>query len=152
MSEAKPRKRRLVHKQEYLDSQWAKGFGYSLSVTFGVGGLVFLVMAVAVTGLGLLHFSKPDQTNYTILSVFFGGFGLTAMWFGKILFRSANHIEPVVLITKHNANQLPDAETLVRGSDCPAVDQHAELLRAAQHGPQTPADQLLRATKTNKQD
>jgi hypothetical protein len=45
-----------------------------------------------------------------------------------------------------------DAETLVRGSDHPPIDHHAELLRAAGTGLETPAEELLRAGEASRQE
>jgi len=72
------------------------------------------------------------------------------MWFGRILFKRAEKIEPVALITQHNSRNLPDIETLVRGSD-PPLSQSTTLLRAVQQGQETPQEELLRAAQTNKQ-
>jgi hypothetical protein len=45
-----------------------------------------------------------------------------------------------------------NAETLVRGSERPLIDQQTELLRAAGQGSETPANQLLRAGQESGQD
>jgi len=60
---------------------------------------------------------------------------------------SAQEIEPVAPITRHNTGRLPEIETLVRPSDIPLSHQRAELLRATEPGQETPAEELLRSTE-----
>ncbi len=61
-------------------------------------------------------------------------------------------VKRVVPITKRSSHLLPPEETLVRPSDLPRSHQQAELLRAATHGSETPAEELLRATTNSKED
>ena len=65
------------------------------------------------------------------------------------LFKKGRKVERVVPITKRTTSTLPPEESLVRASNLPPSQQQAELLRAAQHGKETPSEELLRATITN---
>jgi hypothetical protein len=67
------------------------------------------------------------------------------------LMKLEEKIVPVAPITRRNAHHLPLEGSLVRASDAPPSQQQAELLRAAQHGKTTPAEELLRATSTDRQ-
>jgi hypothetical protein len=58
----------------------------------------------------------------------------------------AERLEPLVPLTRQNAEQLPAEQSLVRASSEPAEQQQAVLLRAAGSDTQTPAHELLRAT------
>jgi hypothetical protein len=82
----------------------------------------------------------------------FGIGGLTSLFGAVKTWQGAKKVEPVALLTKHNTGQLPEVKTLIRASDVPPLHQQAELLRAAQHGNETPAEELLRATATTRQD
>ncbi len=60
--------------------------------------------------------------------------------------------EPVNLAhAEIKAFQLSE-QNMVRPSDLPHSQQQAELLRAATHGPETPAEELLRAGQESDQD
>ena len=58
--------------------------------------------------------------------------------------RRGRAIENVRLLTVHNHHLLPAEETLLRAAIPPSQPQ-SELLRAAQSGKETPAEELLRA-------
>ncbi|MCW3055925.1 MAG: hypothetical protein JWN14_5095 [Chthonomonadales bacterium] len=69
-----------------------------------------------------------------------------ARWVAKTLYREAKQIGPVVLHTKVSQKRLPDGEALLRASDTPPSKEQLELLRVAQYSPDTPDEQLLRAS------
>ncbi|MCW3095794.1 MAG: hypothetical protein JWL77_1412 [Chthonomonadaceae bacterium] len=58
----------------------------------------------------------------------------------------------VVPLTRANESDLRAPDVLVRASQEPLQEQRAELLRSAQYGKETPADELLRATNGQRQD
>jgi hypothetical protein len=64
------------------------------------------------------------------------------------LAKKEQKFERVAPITRHTASLLPPKESLVRASNVPAT-QPGELLRAAQYGKETPAEELLRAGQEN---
>ncbi len=82
-----------------------------------------------------------------VLACISAGMFFTAFRF----YKKERKIERVAPITRQNAHLLPSKDSLVRASDVPASQLQTELLRAAQYGTATPADELLRAT-TNRQD
>jgi len=54
-------------------------------------------------------------------------------------------LDQIVVMRRPNTGNFPEVETLIRPSDLPPSNQQAELLRAAQDGKETPAEELLRA-------
>ena len=72
------------------------------------------------------------------------GLGLVTIRLTDNVSIEAQNIEPVALLTRHNAKHLPEAETLVRSSDKLSISPSAELLRAVRQGPEMPPEQLLR--------
>ena len=150
MSTPKPRKR-LVGWKQYAWTTWAKGIGYSGTTFVTCCGVGFLVL-----GLILLWQGFPIESAEG-MSIVMGGVGccigsLLTLWYATTLFKDAQQIEPVELITKHNVKDLPEVETLVRASDLPHSLPQAELLRAAAQGSETPAEELLRATHGNRRN
>ena len=59
---------------------------------------------------------------------------------------NARALSSVELVTESGSHLLPLQDTLLRGSDLPPTGQQAELLRAAQAGLETPAEELLRSS------
>jgi hypothetical protein len=151
MSTKKPKKR-LVGWKQYAWTTWAKGIGYSGSTVVTCCGVGFLFLGLILLWQG---FQKSVPMND--MSIVMGGVGccfgsFLTIWYATTLFKDARQIEPVELITKHNVKDLPEVETLVRGSDRSPTDQQAELLRPAGQGAETPSEQLLRATQGHGQD
>ncbi|MCW3098546.1 MAG: hypothetical protein JWL77_4164 [Chthonomonadaceae bacterium] len=153
MSE-KPQKR-LVSLMEYLEKASEKAETYTFASAFGCVGIVMLLWSVIGIVAGGYSAYQRD-IGYAVFvwtgSAVVAGLGLGALWCAKYLFREAKQIAPVALLTKASLNRLPEIETLVRASDVPPSHQQAELLRAAQYGKETPAEELLRASTTDGQD
>ena len=150
MNRRKPRKR-LVGWKQYARTTWAKGIGYSGATVVSCCGVGFLVLGLILLWQGF-QISEPTAR----MSIVMGGVGcgigsFLTLWYATTLFKDAQQIEPVELITKYNVKDLPEVETLVRGSTVRLRTQ-AELLRAAGQGLETPTEQLLRATQANRQD
>ena len=150
MSTEKPKKR-LVIWEQHLETQCAKGIGHSFGVVFESVGYCCVMGALAAFAScgqgGLVGF----LVGLTV-GTFFGGLGALTLWASMVVSCNADNIGPVAPITKRNAKYLPEGETLVRGSDRPAADQEAELLRAVRQGPDSQPEQLLRATQERRQD
>jgi hypothetical protein len=148
MSE-KPQKR-LVGWEQYIGKIAKKGITYAVGTLCGGVGLAFLLLAY----WGVDYLWRPGGDNLVLLMVggSFAILGLEAIWGGKTMFSKANKIEAVAPITRYNTGQLPEVETLVRGSDRPPTDHQAELVRAAGQRPETPAEELLRAGQESDQD
>jgi len=147
MQTGKPR-RRLVGWTQYLKTQADKGVFYSFASAFMCGGIALLFLAGMIVILSIINVFRGD-----FLGIVAGSIGVGMAWVGlrmnrmaKNWIKEAQQIAPVALLTKSTAKQLPEVETLVRGSDRPLTDPQDELLRAAQQGQQTPPEQLLRAT------
>ena len=70
------------------------------------------------------------------------------MFFSAFRFyKNEKKVERVAPVTRRTSHLLPPEESLVRASAIPdASRQQTELLRAAQYGKETPAEELLRAT------
>jgi hypothetical protein len=144
MSTKEPQKR-VVRWKEYAESAGKKGIMNSLGWVFLVGGLLLLIPGIPLV-LSVVSGSLIGLCAGVPLSVF----GLIGIFMSKTLFEKVEEMEPIALLTKENAKQLPEVETLVRASDLPPSHQQAELLRAAQTGPETPPEELLRATQGNR--
>ncbi len=136
MSE-KPGKR-MVGWEQYLGTQCAKG------ATNAAGAALLIVGSILLVPLIILWIGEFRIENF-LLSVLFGVLGFGIILTGKKIVHSADRIEPVVLLTKHNTGDIPEAEILVRASALPPSHQQAELLRAALGSNETPEEELLRA-------
>jgi hypothetical protein len=137
MSE-KPQKR-LVSKGQYAWSMTGRATLLSAAVIFASVGIFSLVLAVICAAHGW-----NMESTYGIISTV-----LVLLAFG--LYRKERTVERVAPITKHTITLTPES-TLVRPSALPPSQEQAELLRAAQYGKETPAEELLRATFTTRQD
>jgi len=146
--------KRLVLKQLYIKTLLAKGGLYSASFLLCVGALVFLVTALLLILTAVLFGGDgSDAVARTGVFLYAGGFGalcLASIWLAVKMFNKAEKIEEVALISRHNIGDLPEVETLVRGSAPSATAQQNELLRAAGPSTQTPPQILLRATVENR--
>ncbi|MCW3097329.1 MAG: hypothetical protein JWL77_2947 [Chthonomonadaceae bacterium] len=162
MSE-KPQKR-LVGWKEYLGTTGKKGASYSLAYALLGSGLtlLFLSALLFLTSLSYWLFTdtwfvyKGEGQRWSMALVSLGGVaaavGSVTVWGAYTLSVKARKIARVELITRHNTGNLPATETLVRPSDLPPSHQPSVLLRAAPPGRETPAEELLRATKNSKDD
>jgi len=143
MERRKPRKR-LVDWNQYMQAMWTKAVGYSGATAVTLCGAGFLILGVMLFWNGLHH--QDPTYRASIMQCGFGcwiGAALT-IWYATLLFRDTRRIEPVALITKHNVQELPVDETLLRGSHRPTAEPQDELLRATGQKSETPSDQLLR--------
>jgi hypothetical protein len=144
----KPQKR-LVSKRQYVAVLGKTVSLYSAGMIFFCGGLILL--------LPLFIDAMVAWGNYPVgirALRFASGAGVIALLLllGKYTLIKATTIESVELLTHQNSHLLPPEETLVRASDAPPSQQQTELLRAAQYGKETPAEELLRATTRDGQD
>jgi len=151
MSRRKPQKR-LVGWNQYVQAMWAKAVGYSGAIAVTLCGAGFLILGVMLFWNGFHH--QDSTYRASIMECGIGcciGSALT-IWYATILFQDTRQIEPVELITRHNVQELPVDETLLRGSNRPAIDSQSDLLRATGQETEAPSEQLLRATPGNRQD
>jgi hypothetical protein len=150
MSE-KPQKR-LVGWKQYLSILGKKGLTYGWATMCIIAGCL-LLLGVASACLWILFDGVSESSLFTLLALIGAlvGFSIQTLRAGKSLYVRARNMETVTLLTRHNTADLPAIETLVRASDAP-TSQQAELLRAAQYGKETPAEELLRAIAKRTSD
>jgi hypothetical protein len=135
----KKRRKRLVSTWKYVwVTTWRAIFGTASAFFYLLGGLTLLLAAF------ILWFEPMVGCVWGCIAAFL-------MSVGFCLSRTRRSIKPVAPITRHTVNLLPAEEILVRPSDAPPSQQEAELLRAAMHGHATPAEEMLRATSTDRQ-
>ncbi len=139
---------RLVSKGQYLKTLGEKGVTHVAGAFFGLLGVSFFL--ISLFSLYGCFSSGSFSKVFIFIAVVSLILSLGAFCGCKSFFTSAQEIETVAPITRHNTGHLPEAETLVRASNLPPSHQQAELLRAAQTGQETPAEELLRATQGNR--
>jgi len=137
-------KKRLVDKQEYVETKGVQGIGYSFAIASGSAGAVCLLNSLYFLMNGL----RPEGNDAfcLIVSAVFGFLSAAAISLSIYIFNLGRKMPPIAPITPQNAKQLPEIETLVRASNLPPSHQQAELLRATSQGSETPPEELLRAT------
>ncbi|MCW3055086.1 MAG: hypothetical protein JWN14_4256, partial [Chthonomonadales bacterium] len=142
----KPQKR-IVSKGLYFKALLQKGGLYTTAIPVGCFGVGVLVSDAYFIANGLAHWNGEIGMLLFLMvyGIIQGGIGLAALWYSKVAFKAVKKMEAIAPITRHNTGFLPTQETLVRASTQPPVQQPAELLRAAQYGKETPAEELLRA-------
>jgi hypothetical protein len=70
--------------------------------------------------------------------------GISLMFLlGALMFRTSKLIEPVEILTHHNAHLLPLQETLVRVSGAPSNESGADLLRTTRASADPHQEELL---------
>lgn len=147
MSNEKRRKRRVVSRHAYV-SFLCKKVGWMSAVA------IASVVVFAATGLFVymcMQGQKPMTYDEEAGNMWFSVISLVCI--GVFMFgafaagEQAKTIEPVVPLTRHNAGDLPEDESLVRASEEPPTHQADVLLRAAQGNRETPEEQLLRPVK-----
>ena len=154
MRKAKAQKR-LVGMRPYLKTQGEKTLHYLKGVFCVVGGLFPLVIGARFLLTGAPILSDPSYRRIDFIisgSMILGILGIfiwAAVWAAKSCFVAAHDIEPVRLITKFNAEEVPEVDSLVRSSDRIATEPQAELLRAVRQEAETPPEQLLRAARAD---
>jgi len=157
MMNEKPQKR-LVNQSQYIRITGKKWTLYSTSAV-----LTALALAMVFgTALGIFRHvtgTEPVHPDFVVShrNYFLEGgadcvllFLLTKL--SLYTRKRGKAIAPVSLLTGRNGHLLPMQETLVRASSQPPIQQQAELLRAAQYGQETPAEQLLRAGPRSRKD
>jgi hypothetical protein len=146
-------KKRLVFWKQYLHIMGTRTVMLSTAIAVGTVGIICLVSAAVGFVVAVFHWSDTSVRADCIgFGVLVGLIGLRWMPYVKEMYNKAREIEPVAPITRHNTGHLPEVETLVRGSDRPVTAEQAELLRAVRQTPESPPEQLLRATQENRQD
>jgi hypothetical protein len=150
MTDSSKQRKRIVSKEQYI-TYLAKKAGLS-----SVSGLLFCsgLMGLLLAGCGLLAsvltlFGSASSDSDLFISLIWASssIGVISLLVGRIGFegiKEAKKMTPVLPLTRHNVNQLPEPESLVRASAEPPAEQSDVLLRAAQPGQETPAEQLLR--------
>jgi hypothetical protein len=148
-------RKRLMHWREYAATKVGNGIDYGFAVAAAGIGIVGLVSGMAIIWLGILNFEDPSTVKWQIGCIIAGsvliGFAIVAMRAANEMIMAFSDRPPVQLVTRETARHMPSAEILVRASTMPP-SQQAELLRAAQHGKETPAEELMRATTTTGQN
>ncbi len=144
--------RRVVSKAEYaarLGRREVQRWG-SLAIAVVVG--ICAAIGILFT-LGM--FTGPGSplgivTGLWALVAFLAAWKLKV--FAEKTMREAQSKLDVVPMTRANIGDLPASHTLVRASQEPPQSQQAELLRATEYSAETPAEELLRASHTNRQE
>jgi hypothetical protein len=153
MTEPKPQKKRVVSKSEYAAHLARKTTFKTGSTMMSVGGGI--IVTLALVGYWVTLPILRDQPSWlTILFLLAWPLICIAgvMWCireGAALNKQAEEVEPLLPPTRHNIEQLPAEETLVRASTEPIHEQEKVLLRAATGAEETPPEQLLRPTISN---
>ena len=135
-----PPKKRLVSKSKYV----AHLAELAYLTTCGVG---LLILGSAIT-IGLLMYAVFSL----VMSSWIVGLSCLVLvllpgclaFAGITVVKAAQSMQPLAPITRHNAAQLPSAESLVRPSSLHAVPPEQILLRPTTATAETPADILLR--------
>lgn len=146
MSE-KPKKR-LVSKGRYAWMTAKRTILLSASVACFLFGAYWLFCVIFL----LLLSRKPLDFLEIVLALIIVMISGVGFLLGIYFFKKERKVERVVPITNRTATTLPPEESLVRASALPPSHQQAELLRAAQYGKETPAEELLRATANRQGD
>jgi len=140
--------RRIVSIREYLSrvsKREAKRWG-SLALAIVVGALV--AVGILCT-FGAIFTNSISQVTCALIAAFSFPLAWRMKRFAEKTMQEAQKKLDVVPLTRANIGDLPASHTLVRASQEPPPSQKAELLRAAQFGQETPADELLRAVQEN---
>jgi len=146
--------KRLVGWKQYLRTHGAAltaNVSGTVLVMCGMG-IFLLSVLILFASIWALWFSVLGGLMGLVSSVCVGAAGCFSIHVGAGILRKVDNMEPVSLLTKHNAKYLPEVETLVRGSDQPPHDPQKELLRAGGQEPETPSEQLLRPGQKSDQD
>ena len=132
---------------------WRKYFG-ALAWAIGIATAGSGMMVVSCSGVfvGMIflmsmngpHGSIPFFTGIAI-GVFIVAISLVLAYYSLRTLRAAREVASILPATNYNVSLLPDAETLVRGSEPGAFDSSGELMRPAAGG-ETQAEHLLRPT------
>ena len=141
-------RKQLVSKGRYARLVTRRAALLSVSTLLSTVGAVVLCSVVWAIN-DALRSSHPGRSWLTIGlgsagSAFFAAY---SFFVASLAYKEERKVERVAPLTKRAADRLPPEESLVRASDISASGQQAELLRMAAQGPETPAEQLLRATE-----
>jgi hypothetical protein len=145
-------RKRILSKPQYIvhlgKRMTLAPFGCLLCLIGCVGLFLALCLSILLVcaGLSLLFYHKSDGLGFWLVSTLLvGSLSLEALWTGLKAIEAFTEMKPAAPFTRQNVEQLPEPESLVRASAEPPAEQSDVLLRAAQHGQRTPAEELLRA-------
>lgn len=145
------RRKRIVSKEEYLArvaTREAKRWG-SVAMACAVGACF---VASLFSAFGMIFVDGLLWKGLCIVGVVAAfGIGCFLLRLAEQTMQEAMVKLDVVPLTRANKSDLRAPDVLVRASQEPLSEQRAELLRAAQYGKETPAEELLRAS-TDGQD
>lgn len=158
MRKTRPQKRylvngwqvRLVSKEQYMLRRIKVKAASITSVVAFIGFIGCILSCVMELGFTLYYRDFDLPVLYRIL-IYTAGivlFGYTNS--GANDAADSDYIDPIAVLNLHTVSQLPNEDTLVRSSDCPATDQQAELLRVAGPGQASPSVELLRAAQRER--
>lgn len=144
---------KIVSKLEYvsylskLTAQLSVGYVLCLVGTLGfIVSIVVVLLDMEDIALSAMHSGFRSGTWHSpgmfLLIIVGGCCGLVARA-GYLAVNMAERMGPVLPLTRQNAAQLPEKESLLRASSASDAPKE-ELLRAASSGPETPVEQLLR--------
>ena len=116
-------------------------------------GLLALILRIMFTRLPASNFGIFFLLAITSLVLAFVGvyMALSVVSEGLTRVCAARALQPGDLIAARNT-QFPAKATLVRAAIAPSTDSQTELLRPVPVGHETPPEQMLRATQTDRQD
>lgn len=110
-------------------------------------GTVFCILATLLSGIwALFGFLFPENFVWTLPFVLFGGSSWAMFRIAKAASRRSDAMQPVILPTRANIEQLPAAEVLLRMAQEPSTPQKQILLRPAGASDITPQTELLRSS------
>jgi hypothetical protein len=144
-------KRRIVSKSRfarYLVTKAALAVAGGLAAGIGVLGcvLAFIFMMMSVGGAGA-SWIGPVLLIFALAAIVL--FGYLFLWgLGTLI--DADSIEPLTPVTRFNAMDLAQEESLVRASQEPVLEPENSLLRAAEDNRENDRDELLRMTANNE--
>ncbi|MCW3097331.1 MAG: hypothetical protein JWL77_2949 [Chthonomonadaceae bacterium] len=145
-------RKRPVEWSRYLRTKLVQYLGCMGIIFVGVRGVALLIAGVALIWNSFLLPDPVLRVVALVFGVLLLVIAVASITQAGIHYRNLMQMEQVALLTKNNVEDLPEVETLVRGSDRPETVEQTELLRATRKSPEAPPEQLLRATNENRQD
>lgn len=125
---------RIVSKRDYIRIQ-------SIRAAFAVASVCLFAMAMKAPQIAHAFF---PQWNPGISFLVTALLVIPSILLRDTIRRRSRSLQKVVPLTRANTTRLPVDESLVRASKKPVQEQKTVLLRAATHGDEAPAGQLLR--------
>jgi len=137
--------KQVVSGKQYLETLCATWTGNFVGLILILLGVLLLLLAISAL------VSIPQLGIFGLLiGAIVGMAGIGSLWVATAVIEKTEQIMPVTLISRHNASQLPEVETLVRASARPLSLQQTELLRVASPISDAPASELLHPVSTNR--